>query len=820
MSETMQETHGSSVEPNESLEQVDYVASLQELYVASDEAIEVCRPKLWTAAERVSATLLNPDQQRAVALYAGVLDWHYFGKPNDPIPEGMVLTVESDGDPGISLDYRIPYINDQLGSLGTRIAEAGMNDGLAPYFKEMKERRPLVQKVIKDFILNSAEYQLLSSFDDAIVQAEPSPLNPYWRQIRETQIEQALREKYGVEPDETISLGSPMHLELRRDLYQLDRETMVTPEVPDESSSALQRARAYLTPFIATEFEDDHDELRFGRILYDPGNGLYVAGEGEDDEDAIDELWDYCTQASRKMSPNIFVGDEKLREIAIGFMKIAMEVILDPRSSGSYQKILETAVDQAINYNLDDLNETIYPSPSNYIYGSLQSPLLTRSPTGETYDYDQVRSLSHRRYTSRENWGDVFGSKSRLATAEQLWRDENFQAGQVEKYAPANYRTEMRLIQTRERIEPMGARSTEEDLVITLSMRAEPGIVPYIPGYELVSISPFYDRYGFRVDPEGDPYQTCQVVINKERREKLYRNYESIGLAELAQQVEARSRLTVSELASLIRSASIYHVPEKMSGLGSDDPLSSSMTYLDVFGSFSKVVLSGKLHVQCTGAASFLKESLGIAFGLGSSAITSGNNVINPTNDFISMAGHAQTVFTHNGKQYILDSTPSHTSGERPGGAIEETDYYVQNRKAPLAPKLVLADHDREVLTREPLPEKTLDEQITNLVDSMVERSKIVFGLPNNQKLYELLIKLPASDPARSTFELLLQAQRGKLSFEEIKTKAEYVSACSEATPDTRMRMGFGQYTVSYLEQLRHAAWGLQWAYERVAETK
>lgn len=814
MSEILSDVQRTLLEHNESLEQIDYVANLQELFQVSDGVVSECRPKLWASAESVSARLINPDLQRALAIYTGVLDWHYFAKPNDPLPEGLVMTADSDGDLHLSLDYRLPHIDGGLGYVDHALNSAGLRDNMRPYLQEMTDREPAIKEAIRSLIMSSADYQLLNSFDDSIIKPAQAPLPPYWRQIREQQIELSLRERYGYSPNEPVYLNSPMQFELRRELYRLDEETALSTEDPDNSSGALQRACTYLTPFVARAYEDEYvaGEKKFGRIVYEPGDGTYILGEDEELGDAVHDLWELSKAAAEELSSNIFIGDERLKYLVMDFVSVAIDKILDPRATEPYRTVLEEAVNEAVEHITENLYELIRPSEMNIAYGFNESAIIMRAPNSEAFSQRLFDSLRHQSL-GRDSWSSVFRSTSELASEAQLWQEENLQIGKVEKYRPMNYRTSARLVQDRIRSEPVGSRSTEEDLVIDLSFPNDPYAVPFIPGYQLVSISPFYDRYGFRVDPEGDPYQECKVVINKARKETLANSYRSVGLVELAQHLEATPKLTVSQLTEFIRSASTYNAPIHTTGGMSGDHFTSNFTRVDYFSDFSKIVRDGKLFVQCTGVANFLKHSLQIAFGPNCAALI-GGKVIKSSSETISNTGHAQTVFVHNNRQYILDSTPAYSlsnGSDEPIGT--DTEHY-RNRRAPLAPKLALADHDQKTATALPKSGKTLDERVSDLITSLVERAKVAFNLPDEEKLFKALVELPQSDPARMTFELLLQFQRGKHDLEDINRKSDYIEHCSEASQDSRDRLGFGQYSVGFLDQLRSTVWKFKWAYE------
>lgn len=802
----------------EGQEALDHASLLRELFTVSDEVVEECRPKLWSTAEKVAAMLVNPEQQQALATYANMIDWQIFGRPYDELPDGLVLISDEDDDLCVATDPTNPYLNYELGFVDEALFEAGLSEAIRPAIDELNERQEEIEAVVKDCIINSDAYKLLASFDETQTKPETQPLNTYWRQVREQQIAEKIRHRFGINSGESIPPDSPFHQEFRREAYYLDNETMPQSQTVDGADKALQRARNYLIPYVAEDFNKTQSgRSEFVEVEYCEDDGLYIRSSTDEKGQASYELWDYARDTGYTLGQKLSAEDDETRMIAYKFLGVAIETILDPRNTSTYKEILDSVVESAVSYAVDTFRQVSTVRSMSLIstFDDGESVVL-RKPQASAVDNKWHSEVN--RSTPKYNWRDAFNTDYELSTREEILSNERLTTGWVNKYGPANFRTDGRLILSQRRQEPLGSQTGEDDLTIEFTFGYNRSNIPFIPGYKLTSESPFQNRYGFKVDPEGDPYRPCPVIINQKRRKSLADTYSGMGLHTLSGQILSKSKLTVAELGQLIKDSSVYHVPDQLFRYDRENPLQSNQSYNMNFDSFAKVVDNDKLLTQCTGASSFLKLSLESVFGRSCASIVSGNVLL--ANDArIDGRLHAQTIFTHKGRQYIIDTTPPGTiTGELPPTPIDQGFDYSRQRHTAHAPHLAMANKDEVPVTHEAYVEKTLEEKVIGLRSGLTERLKVAFDLPTDDKLYDHLVQLPGHDPARRAFELLVQFEDGRIAADEVTDKVSYVENCAEASPDIRRKLKFDHYTTEFLEELRSTSWRLASAIQYEAD--
>lgn len=134
---------------------------------------------------------------------------------------------------------------------------------------------------------------------------------------------------------------------------------------------------------------------------------------------------------------------------------------------------------------------------------------------------------------------------------------------------------------------------------------------------------------------------------------------------------------------------------------------------------------------------------------------------------------------------------------------------YVREHMAAQAPHFDLAGQLPAESERPANTEKGTAELVDELLASFTERLRIAFDQPDQEALYSYAVNLPEHNPARRTLELIFQANRGLIGKEEVTHAVAYIEKCTEADPELRNGLGFGHYTVDFLDQLRSTAWHL-----------
>ncbi|HWB39273.1 MAG TPA: hypothetical protein VG604_03470, partial [Candidatus Saccharimonadales bacterium] len=400
----------------------------------------------------------------------------------------------------------------------------------------------------------------------------------------------------------------------------------------------------------------------------------------------------------------------------------------------------------------------------------------------------------------------------------------------------------------------------DPDLELVFTEVSAFGRVPFIPGYELASISYSRSDSGYRdtfqfKKLDVDPYRQAEVTLPADGQEALAAWYKGIGLDAAAKTLESRP-YTISQLVDLIRANSEYTFNDRY----------AAAYYYDQFENL--VDDEGRLQVQCSGAALFLRQSLLQAFENvdGFSARTIGGHFLKPSDRRVSQAQHAQVAITINGEQYILDSTPSirgnslqrglrdeqrqdrqwQNRGKKPsiasqlgnigndlGAAWNLTVQDFQNwrsqrreaaaiKKAHKQSKAAAKEANAEQLVpaepkaakaEQPLPElETITHQefkrqnqpdLGRLQSELHEQLEVLLMARDKTELYENALRLSNDDPVRRVLGVATAAVRGELETAELSRLGKYLGnyATADAAVLTEAKLKpYAPETVRYLQ--------------------
>lgn len=766
-----------------------YTQALQDMYFGhSPEKAAEIRKRIWSSAQQVAANLIDPSQQAVVEIAAGIMEWGIFGRLGHELPKGTILTPD-----GVSRDTRLPYVNHTMNWLDSKIDSLGHVTETVRASIESREEK--FEEAIVGIITSSAEYNFFLSFAAPAPQPIDQPLSSFWRQIRENQIEHGVRTRYGLADKAIILTGSPASRDLRRELHHLDDERMPLEQAHDQNENEIVRARTHFLPLIASTFEKSCKKT-FGSIV-DNGDMLVRAADTpEGDFDA--ELYTIIIEAAPTIVEELCVSPTEQRFILEEFSVTFLEELYRNNHKDSIQTVLDAALARVIGYMHD-----VFRFPANLE----AAPLLHQLPM--TYDYGY-------RKPSNGNWEDVLSDQASVSNRETLEAQLRQTAGWVKKYEPRGHQPSMRLIMADyDPTPPIHINGTvRSDLIVQFSPVGEQG-KPRIPGYLLIGFDPQRNAFHYEKDGQGDPYVRCDVPLPDETRQALIKIYRELGLVKLAERLATERVMTVSELVTAIKASSHYHIPDELYETASwhkdgRRAVSTESKYIHSLTDFSESVVDGRLRVQCTGAARFVRGSLDLLFGAGKAGTVSGHT-IDANDDRINAATHAQTVFNHAGRQYILDATPSGQVRSRIGfrSSFRRGDI---SGNAPRTPSIVQAV--RQVATNlATFPEQiepSREEQLASLTASLIEQFKVYFDSPNKDSLYTKLVSLPSHDPARRTMEMLVQYGNGSLDDAEIAKRINYISDCSYADQETLKQLGIGHYSDSFLSNLQTTAWRLE----------
>ena len=799
------------------------VQTIVDAFIVDEADVDELRPQLWSAAEKVVARILEPEKRDAIAVLTEITDWLYFGRPDSPTPFGLIshnLAFTRAG--ATTLNTDVPYLNSGIVFASSEMARLGLED-VNEQMRDMFEgKKDEVEQAIKQIINGSSEYSLMMLFDEKHPEVVNGPLSPYWMTVRQSQIEYDVRARFGLGAGDPLTTEEEAKLDYRRRNHQLDYETMPAKAEPRSQPDAILRAAKYMMPFMAEAFERQEKEPMSEEYFYDEKDGC--VNFRNISKDSSTEIYMFVYDAAHVMADAISSLPKELRFISEVFLKEFIELAFDPREARSIQDLLEEAADTAaaglFSSMRSALQTYILHAPGDEVETFYKHDILTllRDPNApRAYgDVNEKDDIAWQRYS----WSDSFKDHVKIATRSEYVREAWDTFGRVGKYGPANFRVPGRLVTMHTPKEPVPHHHDSPDILIEILTDRNYDEAPLIPGYKLVS-RPSYNTYGFTVDKEGDPYSGCNAIVNAAARKKLAESYRSIGLTELADLVQNHSRMTVSELAGLIRINSEYYLPKEVSTYGSKrDDLPNDFYSTRELGDFKALVKDGHLRAQCDGFAKFMEKSLDLAFGQGSAGCVSGY-VIGSQGGRISGVKHAQTIFTHKGKQYILDATPpSDIDMSRPE-FIEGADYE-KRRVGAYAVKLtgskdIIKVEDAGVRRVSP---ETYEELLARTDHLLTEKLKVFFNTNTDEQLFKVLIGLPRSDPIRRAFELVVQLRSGRADPSQLESILNYVRDISNSDIETRRAMKIDQYNPSMLDDLSSDLHYLWWRARKEVKEK
>jgi hypothetical protein len=770
----------------------EHIERLQELCVIDDTVVDIYRPQLWEIAEKTASILVDSEQIHAIRTYTGIYDWQLFGRPGDPLPPGLCFYATPSGGT-LALDESIPYLTKSIVTVvGMEFSKLGMDKVAEEVSQSLDTKRDELSTAIDSWLYQSAEFQLLSSFGRLQQRPEAAPLSLYWRNVRASQIEHELRDNFGYSTTDEITAGSPISKALRTRLYQLDNELTPTKQELSAIDDGLTAARKYLLPYMTEGLNSDVDPGEHWTIVGvecdddDDDATMYITCTNQDGLETQEILSNVANSAAAILSERLHTESEYLQQLGIYYATIAIENIYNKHTTSLDQALLD-AFQEAHANALDMLTTPLYPRFHNF---PDEITLMLRSPLGHKITDREPPEHNYHDYT----WNNIFLNNVSMTPRRELIRKHGQVKGFVEQYGPNDYRIGTRLLMRRS-CQLQETYNTEEDLTIAL-IDSDDSTEPFVPGYQLVRRTGS-GEYGFVIDADGDPYAACDTSVGNARHE-LIDEYRAIGLGRLANKIMMRPWLSIDGLAKLITNNTVYYIPETEQ----QDP------FLKRLSDFRKLVRNGKLYAQCDGSAMFFKYSLDKVLGAGSAIIISGLSV-KKSDHIITAAGHAQTAFTTEGKYYIRDTTAR--SNALAGTTTQPSPHSKRHvtrarrnaprlNKTPIAYSTVPPD-DRHVELNT-YQEKTTSQRLEEALISIREQLKVSFSLPSDKLLSKYLVKLPAHDPARKTYELVTRLKLGKMGDGQLRQQAHYIQQCAQATNSMRTRVGLGHYSEEFLAQL------------------
>ncbi|MET1033369.1 MAG: hypothetical protein ABWX94_02630 [Candidatus Saccharimonadales bacterium] len=750
---------------------------LAELVVMPPEIVAEQLPLLRKATDQVMATAVSPHERDMIRYTHDILEWDLFGQLGDTLPKGLAL-VQSDEDTRVKFDERRWFAYHCAETTHRDLEKVGAEEVINTVRTDLMSReRDAKLSLLESVAMQTPLYAFLESFDQQVMTSpEEVPLNEEKRQAKLNEALEKIRRVHHLAPGEPITKGSPAEYDARKARGKLELATELSAQTPFSQGDALTRAREYyssrLMQIIYPDTSDDYRQQERVRLLRTENS---------------DELGDLISELIYDEATVLKVDDMDplAREVTMALLDTAITRILLSPPERDYADLLRSSVSTTSTSTLETIWEPIGRLNFTSRDSGLRAWLL--SPRAEVVHDSEVegRMDSHRHATD-----------ATLLTAREIAKERSVIVGHVRSpIADGN----MRLVQTQLRDENMPDIPDDYDLFLSLYITAEMSLQyadPYVPGFTLVGRTRQENKYAFVRDPEGDPYAPARMPIEKARLEGLTEKYNQLGLTELSDRLTSVEAVTVEELVALLKDYSEYFIPDKVPGSLVDRP--------STFEGFELLVNDGKLQVQCTGAAKFLELSLEYIFGPGTTRIIDGITL----SDDVTLRAirHAQVGFTHEGRLYILDSTPSHRDSSRSKS----------NRDTNLAaPAAAVLNRTSELDPEEPVRpverlEMTRANRLLALRSALETHARAYFGVRSRDReaLYARFLTISEVDPLRQVLGTVLQATKGdRLTSEDMTTLHEKIAFYREFTPEGTRRysddfLAFLGQTIDHAELL------------------
>lgn len=807
-----------------------------------EEARNVLQPQIQSMTEQISALILDPAQAEVVKQIGGLLEWYILGEAGDITPEGLIF-LKNESHPGaprfprnlfaaeyrIEVDGRIAHLPDQgflLDPLLGQYKELGLMDELEKAWDLLPVED--IKGAVSELISESPTYGMFAAFDVKKPTKAEQPLNLYWRQVRERQVKQEVLGRHALSLEAEVGPGSQAYMDLRRGLFALDDETMRRKEKPRSSDESLRRAVKFVRNIFEEEFVKVNGE-ELDQIVFNSKAGELdcITRSGADRgthgamEATINRILDL---AGEPECPT--------RELVGSFTSNLVYRLLDPRSSGELGRLIIDSRKAASHARALDFKSCTTPQfISRTTYPRLNSAwVISRAPLSEDISREQYEDTVQQTANQREvyDWKSTFVASSEVHSAEEMKKLESMTYGTVLEYAPEEYKVSARLVNFK-RSNPgdLPPSDYEEDLVIYSYTGNE--FVPVVPGYKLVTHEPNEGLWGYVMDPEGDPYKTCNVPIPDESKMILADRYREMGLGDLGDQLLADEALTVSRLVELLRNSSIYIYSKSSDSTEAPEWVNQPL-FASALEELRPQVRDGKYLTQCTGASAILRLSLESVFGKGCTANISGwvyGSVGTGGDDDIpssriSGVKHAQALFVHEDIRYILDATPPVVDGYGALSSMDHTshggDRFSHNRYQSDFGASIQQRTDRDLIDPYDIP---LEEKAVSLLDGLKRGLCSAFDLQGDDQLYKFVTtELSKHDPAAVALAVLLRYTSGPKSLnpidlDEIVAKEAYLEKCAVASTETSRKLGINHYSSQFLDVLHITVRQLSWAIQR-----
>lgn len=788
--------------------------------------------------ERVKGECLDPALAQHLEVGADFYRWFLFANRGDKLPGTLALrqqpqsmTVRSDL-PQFAVAVHPDHPTAVYGSYGIieKFTELAQDD-LAEIFAEASRpsifervaadsRRQKQKEALVGVIKTSPVYGLLKSFEQQIPHTDERPLTSLEKQVQEAAIAQQIRRKHGLQHDEHIDFRSRADLELRKQVMQLDDETVRGKRVT--SLSPAERARDYFTGKAREVYEGDgwalerveqDDEGRpllivwgvdndGNRTLY--GENFFAYGHGIAGDVIAKIRNEMGSESAYSDLMDQDVLDRVLRGLSVknDWGEMLDDTVQDVAAAHlSYVSFGSMAFRMRSSNGLEDVTNNLITAPAWCQILQPEGPIFSN----DSYLYGQ-----HTDFPNQGEVGPWHRTAPKIVSREKQHEQEKYIVGHAKRSEKAMADMTPRLVVIDGRLPELPLTANEYDLELSNDLGYHHNVL--VPGYQLVAGNPDTNTYQF-TKTETDPYQAPDLRISDAGRQRLIEYYESAGYTALLQDLRQTEEITVADLVGIIARSSDYTY---------DTALAETVPFGEV------PTEKGRPQVQCTGAASLLQSSLRHALGgeVSSVAVLDGY-VLNPGEDEINALRHRQVRIAVDGRSYLLDATPAGDRAIGPGlefaaragrqqrflSRFKRHKGLAKLDKVPKKAALLPDDHSTESVRSQqtktqPLHESAAAQQKaeakspSELRHRLEQQLMATFHVPNAEVLMKRLLEQSTDDPVRRTLSLAVQSTDKEGITTDIAALKKYVEGYERLTPQQRKQYRLPAYNANTLSVL------------------
>lgn len=743
---------------------------------------------------------IDPKDRELITVVAGAIEWEWFGNPDDPLPACTILSDHK------SLQFTEKAVEQYSMSIREYLYRALSEISVARDFYYVENMREDIITALAEIIQETPAYAFLRALASEAPQLRDIPLTLAQRMIREAQEEDAVRKTFGLNRQHNLRLHYDAHNSLQRRLYQLDDEKVQTKEQKDDNPKQLllQYILNELNSFLGRE--GDERVVSLTKTERDELTGLSVRGKEDYLTDSIFTLSDEWISASA-MNGRRYLEDFDYSWSLL--YALAKGLIDQNQTQLSALEILNKAIVPPDDFDIFR-EGAIRAGLKAYLF-RMDTPIAKerygisktwRPNIADRHNYiDVVSAGVIEEMRQQPPFGKIVGSARKDTTGRVITGARRMQADlpvHINDYACMLYMDENADYHL------YGALGRMDSLELDMDE-----LEPLIPGYYAAAYDE-NERVWYFKRAEFDPYRgSAELKIDEQSQAALAAQLQAIGMDTLASEIAHKTNLDLSQLVALIREYSDYTFDKKYA-------LSTSFLKERTDEGFKQLISeSGRLQVQCTGAATFLCHVLKTALPSSRVASLSGH-VVDDGGD-ISSIGHVQVMVSHEGRQYIVDATPpsilagtGFDGGNR--GMLRRREYDNLDQKNPFGEKVPMLQQgdvktELQIIgTAAEIAHAEKTAQVQNVTERTKQLLRAHFSMPaaSDEQLYREVVKLKKdADPVRRVLELVLQAEAGVAEGRRnIEKTQAYLEAVKGANGALLRRLGVPRYDDALLRSL------------------